>query len=149
MLLTGNNRRTRFTTQLDIEGGHREISLFVKEAIPKIRTSIEEDKARIAVSLTLDVDIIDIEMPLKAMENQVMEKIGQALALDIQGNMLDMLSKGQSWGTDTFGLGQFVRIQHPHWFNNKEWSDEFRESHITLEVKVNVRRIGNLTNPQY
>ncbi len=149
MLITGQNRRSSFTSQLYFEGDHREISLLVEKATSKIRPSIEGGRARIAIQLFLDVDVIDVEMPLDALEQQVMKKIGSALAIDIQGNMLEMIKKSQDWGTDCFGLGQFVRIQHPQWFRSKEWSDEYCNSHITLEVKVNVRRIGALTNPQY
>lgn len=149
LILTNQSRRGRLATKLVIEGEHRDISFFIKAIDVRIRTSIVDGKARIAISLNVDVDVINVEWDTDVLEQEVEEFIETALSRDIQGNALQIISKTQRWGTDIMGFGQYVRVQNPHWFRDKDWTQEYKKSLITLEVDVDVKRIGTLLNPRY
>lgn len=149
MLLTGQNRRGRATTKLPIDGALRDTSGFIKNVSRHVTTSIVDGKARIAIKLKVSVDIINIDWDTDVTQPGIDEKVEKALARDIQGNALEMLRKTQDWGTDVVGLGQYVRIQNPQWFRGKNWDEEYKKSEISLEVVVEVKRLGALVNPQY
>lgn len=149
MFLTGNSQRARMSTQLNIDGRLRETSMLIKGVSTDIKTAIEAGKPRIAIKMQMDVDIIDIQWDVDALDAEVEKTVETALARDIQGNALDAVHKTQAWGTDIFGFGQHVRIQNHNWFKGKDWDKEYAESNITLEVKVSIKRLGTLVNPGY
>jgi len=149
MMLTGQNRRGRFTTKLEIDGKHRDTSMYIKDVSTKIKSQVQDGSARIAISMEVDVDIINVRWDVNVVEEEADKKLESILARDIQGNALDMIRQSQAWGSDILGLGQYVRIQNPQWFRGKDWGKEYKNSDITLEVKVNVKRIGTLVNPLY
>lgn len=151
LILSGQIRRGRMTTKLPIEGELRDTSMFINKVKRKISTTIANGRPKISIRLEVDIDIINIKWGVNVVEEEAELVIGQALARDIQGNALDMIKRTQGWGTDILGLGQYVRIQHPNWFKEKEkeWGSEYKNSDITLEVKTNVSRTGTLVNPQY
>ena len=95
------------------------------------------------------MDIIDVDWPTDILEEDREPTIAKALARDLQGNAIKVLQKTQVWGTDIVGLGQYVRINHPKWFKNQNWERAYRDSEITLEVKVRVKRIGTLVRPRH
>ena len=115
-----------------------------------MKATVENGRPRIAIEMALDVDIIDIRWDVNVIERQDVDAIiGKALARDIQGNSLELIKQTQEWGTDILGLGQHMRVQNPEWFRNKDWSKEYSQGDITLQVKVRVMRTGTLSNPDY
>lgn len=150
LLLSGQNQQGQFSTQLNIAGKHRNTTMLIKKASPTIKAERKEGKTTIEVKLTLVVDVIDIEWGVDVVARDgVAATIASALARDIQGNALNLLRKTQQWGADIIGLGQYARIASPKWFKTADWSKEYSESTISLEVEVKIRRIGTLTNPEY
>lgn len=150
LLLSGQLQRGQFATKLVIDGKHRDTSMFIKKASPKIKCTIKDGKPALAIKLAVEVDIIDIVWDVNVIKKKDADKvIGHALALDIQGNALKMIRQTQKWGTDILGLGQYARIEDPKWFRQADWSKEYTKSDVSLEVKVKIQRIGTLTNPEY
>jgi len=96
----------------------------------------------------LDEVSIDLE-ERGGLQKQVVAELEKLLARDIQGNMRRVLTKTQNFNSDIVGLGQYVRSQQSKWFKDKDWAQEFANSDIEVEVKVLVKRIGNLINPTY
>jgi len=148
MMLTGQTRRGRFATKLNVEGRLRNTSVFIKGVKNQFNTSIVNDSPRIAISMEIDIDVNNVDWDTDILEGEVQSILENALAQDIQGNALEMIRKTQVWGTDILGLGQYVRIQNPKWFRGRDWHEDYKQSHITLEVKVNIKRIGTLVNPK-
>ncbi|NLO87424.1 MAG: Ger(x)C family spore germination protein [Firmicutes bacterium] len=149
MLFTGQNHRSRMTTRLDIDGQVRDTSFYVKDVSLKVKPALENGRPRLALKMALEVDVINIEWDVDVEQEGVDEIIETALARDFQGNALEVIRLTQDWGTDIVGLGQHMRIKYPRWFKDERWRQEYRNAHITLEVKVKVRRVGTLIRPQY
>lgn len=149
LFLSCGANRARLTTELKIAGKGRQISLFVKDVKKKVESEIVDGKVKIMIKVKTDVDIIDVDWPTDILEEDREPTIAKALARDLQGNAIKVLQKTQDWGTDIVGLGQYVRINHPKWFKNQNWERAYRDSEITLEVKVRVKRIGTLVRPRH
>lgn len=151
LMLTQQPRRSRFYTQVDVAGQNDVLtSVLIKRANRKVRSKIIDNRVHFHVSLEADIDILDMNAKLDALEDGIFDEIETQLARDIQGNALDMLRRTQRWRSDILGLGRFVRVQHPKWFSGvEEWCDYYENAEISLEVRVNLRRIGTLTNPEY
>ena len=150
LYLTESSPQGRLATKLNIAGELRDTSLFVKHVDLSMKATVENGRPRIAIEMALDVDIIDIRWDVNVIERQDVDAIiGKALARDIQGNSLELIKQTQEWGTDILGLGQHMRVQNPEWFRNKDWSKEYSQGDITLQVKVRVMRTGTLSNPDY
>jgi Ger(x)C family germination protein len=149
LFLTGQGKKITFATKLNFEGKLRDVSMYIKKASPKIKARVEGGKPVIAIKLEIEVDIIDIVWNVDVTKKEdAGEVIAKALARDIQGNALKMISQTQDWGTDILGLGQHVRVRDPKWFKGADWIKEYPKCEISLEVKVKINRIGTVTNPE-
>lgn len=149
LFLTGQGKKITFATKLNFEGKLRDVSMYIKKASAKIKARVESGKPVIAIKLEMEVDIIDIVWNVDVTKKEdAGEVIAKALARDIQGNALKMISQTQDWGTDILGLGQHVRVRDPKWFKGADWTKEYPKCEISLEVKVKINRIGTVTNPE-
>lgn len=150
LLLTGQVQRGMFATKLNIEGKHRDISMYIKKASPQVKAVLKDGRPCFAIKLELVVDVIDIRWDVDVTKVKgADETIARALARDIQGNAMKMIRQTQEWGTDIVGLGQYARIANPKWFRTKDWDQEYANSDVSLEVTVKIRRIGSLTTPEH
>ena len=149
LFLTGQSNKILFATKLNFEGKLRDASMYIKKASAKIKARLERGKPVIAIKLEMEVDIIGIVWNVDVTKKEdAGEVIAKALARDIQGNALKMISQTQDWGTDILGLGQYVRVREPKWFRSVDWSKEYPKCEISLEVKVKINRIGTVTKPE-
>jgi|SRR5690554_487167 len=149
MLLSGQHRRTRIFSQLNIGGVRRKTSYFVKNAKSRVDTEIVNNRAKIAIQLDLAVDVVNIDWGVEVLDRNVEEVIETALANEIQGTLKNKIVTIKNWGADSLGLGQYVRIQNHKWFEQIDWNEEFGKSDIAVQVNVSVKRIGTLIKPNY
>lgn len=147
-LLTGEAPRRRFISEVEVNNKNRKVSgLFEKSKI-KIKSEIKDNKASINIRMDMIIDGLDIEWDANVLDSKVVDKLTQSLARDFQGNILDMLKKSQKIKADFSGLGRYVRVQNPKWFEGKDWAEEYSKCDITVTTKVEVRRIGALVKPE-
>lgn len=151
MIITGEMVRGRFNTKVDYhEQKDRWATSYVKKSKSKVNTWIDNNTPVIDIRLELDLEIINIDMEFEdVLTKEIFDTLQTAMAEDLQGNILQVIEKAQRSGVDPFGLGQYVRIQHPSWAEGKTWCVEFPESKVSVQVKVKVKRIGTLMNPSY
>jgi Ger(x)C family germination protein len=151
MLLAGEPNRTQFHTLLDFEEQRkREAVVNVNKVNSKITTTISGDIPRIDIRMRLDLSIVDVGIVVDdQLDEEVFSTLEEVLARDISNNALNLIERTQFWESDIFGFGRHVRVQHPHWFRGKEWSDYYLDAKINLEVEVNLRRLGTLINPRF
>jgi len=148
-MLTEQPQRARFTTKADIDGQKRDTAGLIKDVKVKIETGIQEDIPRIAITLKVNVDLLDIDWDTDSLDPETVRTLEHKVALDFQGNCMDVLRKTQAWQSDIAGLGRYVRVQNPHWFRGRDWGEDYKKAQITMEAKVNIRRIGTLVDPLY
>lgn len=149
LFLTRQPRRSRFSTKVDVGSQmQRPVTIYVKNVRKNVQSQIVDDRAEIKVKMEVDLDIIDIEASLDSLDEEIHRELEQKLARDIQGNALAMLRRTQNWQSDPIGLGRCVRVANPQWFRNKNWGEEYEKALIDMEVKVSIKRIGTLVNPE-
>lgn len=143
--------RGRFYTEVTFQQQHnRLVTVFIKKLDRSVNTRIVDDTPHIDVKLYIELDILNIEMSFdNHLEKEIFTGLETALARDIQGNIMKVISKAQAAGTDPFGFGQFVRAQNLAWVSDQEWNDRFPDSIINVQVRVTLKRIGTLINPTY
>lgn len=151
MLLTSNILRGRFHTRIDYrEQENRILTGFVQSNSTGVQSRIVQDKAVINIKTDIILTGINVDLLLDShLKENVFRELEQALARDIQGNMLQVLRISQACEADFVGLGQHVRVKHPEWFRGKNWTREFGQSTINLEVSVTIKRFNSLINPNY
>lgn len=150
LMLSGQLRRSRFYTQVNWpEVGEARLTALIKHARRQVQSEIVGDKVRIHIDLEVELDVLDVNANLDAIDDERFGQLEKLLARDIQGNALAMLRKTQAWRADIVGLGRYVRVKHPQWFRTVDWVDEYEKADISMEVRVDIRRIGTLTNPEY
>lgn len=147
-MLSGEGGRLRFTTEVKIRNERRTVAGYIENVKCKIKSEIKNNKPRIDISLIIFVDGVDIEWDANVLDPKAIDKLGQLLAQDFQGNIQEMLEKTQNWQADCIGLGRRVRVQHPKWFKGKDWAEEYKKCEISVTAEVTVRRIGTLVEPQ-
>jgi len=151
LLLAGLGNRPRFSTHIDYQGQSGcAVSGLVRKTKREVRAGISRGRPVIDVRIRLEVDILNLQAGLdNVLEEKVFRTLEKALARDFQGNMLKVLRKTQDWGADILGLGRFVRAQDPDWYKDKDWSEEYRDCQVNVQVEVKVQRIGTLVSPLY
>ncbi len=139
----------RYFTHIHYTEQKRLVTSFIKNVNRNIETEIVNGKPVINFKVRIDLDITDIDLSLESkFEEKIFQDLELALSRDFQGNMLEFFEKTQEWETDVVGLGQFVRIQNPQWFRNRNWAKDYGNSEINVETEVRVRRIGTMINPR-
>ena len=151
MLLTNNLQRGRIYTRIDFaEQKDRRVTVFIQKNTAKVNTEIINDNPVINIKMEINIDGLDADLYLDThLRDEVFSGLEQALAQDIQGNMQRVLKKTQGWESDIMGLGQHVRVQNPQWFQGQDWPKKYGESDIHVEVSVKIKRMMNITNPNY
>lgn len=151
MLLTNNLQRGRIYTKIDFaEQKDRLLNAFIQKSTSKVNTKIVNDKPVINIKIQIFINGLDVDLYLDThLKDEVYSGLEQALARDIQGNMLRVLKKTQGWESDIMGLGQHVRVQNPQWFQGQDWPQKYGESEIHVEVSVKIKRMMNIINPNY
>ena len=148
LLLNREPRRSRFSTKVDVEDQkNRPATMYVKNVKRGVKAQIVNDKPEISITLEVHLDIIDVEVNIDTLEEDIFSVLESQLAKDIQRNALAMLSRTQDWKSDIVGLGRFVRVSHPQWFMGRDWDEDYKNAKISLDVKVEIKRIGTLINP--
>ncbi|UNC91011.1 Ger(x)C family spore germination protein [Candidatus Contubernalis alkaliaceticus] len=151
MLLTDNIQRGRIYTKIDFaEQKDRLITAFIQKNSSKVNTKIVNDKPVININMEISIDGLDADLYLDThLKGEVFSGLEQALARNIQGNVLRVLKKTQGWESDIMGLGQHVRVQNARWFKGIDWPKEYGESEIHVEVSVKIKRMMDILNPNY
>ena len=64
--------------------------------------------------------------------------------------MEDSINAAQEeFGSDIFGFGNVIHRKNPSYWKTveKEWDEEFKELNVEIQVKSEIRRKGNSTQP--
>ncbi len=153
MLLTGNMKRGRFYTHVNVqEQENRLVTAFIEKSAVKLDSRIQQGKPVITINVDIILDGINVDLSLEAhmhVKEDLFRDLEQALARDFQGNIRRVLKKSQAWEADIVGLGQHVRVQHAGWFRDKDWGSEYSQGEINVETRVTIKRFGSLVNPNY
>ncbi len=149
MMLTSDMMRGRFYTQIDFKDQeNRVVTAFIHKSSSSVNAKIKGDKAVIEIKAEIVLNGLNTDLMLESvLSEDVFRELEKALARDIQGNMRRMIKKTQEWESDIIGFGQLVRAQHPQWFKQKNWGREYSESDIRVNVAVQIKRMGTMTNP--
>jgi len=141
--------RGRYYTHIDYAEESRLVTSMIKNINRNIKTEIVKGKPVINLEIRIDLNITDIDLTLESkFEEEIFRGLELALSRDFQGNMLEFLEKTQEWETDVVGLGQFMRIQNPQWFRNRNWAKDYGNSEINVETEVRLKSIGTMVNPR-
>jgi spore germination protein KC len=110
-----------------------------------IKPKLENDQLSVLIDITHDVSISEI-LDLLDLNDKKVEEIKKITEKQIKEEIEASLKKTREWGTDIYGIGVAVHRKYPKfWRKNEEnWSEMFKTLPITINVHVNIKRMGLL-----
>lgn len=100
---------------------------------------------RFKVKLKLEADLISIQSGIDYTRPKLEGFLGRVIAKELKNRVNKVIKKAQlEYNSDVFGFGEKVRttfLTSPE-YENYRWPDKFIDSQFTVEVKVDLRRVG-------
>lgn len=124
------------------------MSLEIIKSKTKITPVIHDDDITFKINVDIKGNYSDsVNHPLtEKIDKDFIEKAEEAFEESIKEQCIKTIKKMQDLGVDTFHFGTVIRSKKPsHWSKIKDrWDEIFPEVKTEVNVKVNIRQIGNI-----
>lgn len=96
---------------------------------------------RITISISMDVNAQLLRTgKITTIGDKVKKQLEEQMSKRVRDEIMIPLKKTQKeLGIDIYGFIKEFRVQHPHEYKKIDWSDEYKDAEITVDVKVKVK----------
>ncbi|WP_248928072.1 Ger(x)C family spore germination C-terminal domain-containing protein [Paenibacillus hamazuiensis] len=114
-----------------------------------IKGAVKQGKPEATINLELEGNIADVECHVDLTKPETIEELETRSEKEIEEMLRRTITKvQQKFKTDIFGFGEAIHRSSPkEWSRIKEdWSRQFAELPVHVKVKVEIRRVGTVTD---
>lgn len=124
----------------------------VTSAKSKLTSQIKNGRPKIIADMYIEENVGEVQCSLDLSKEKTIKQMEKIVEERIVKLSKDSVGKAQKLESDIFGFGEVIHRQHPkEWKKMKsKWTKEiFPELEVEYRVKVDIRRIGTITNSVY
>jgi spore germination protein KC len=124
------------------------LAVEVSRTKSKIKGKVVNGEPHISIKLFVEQNIGEVQCKIDLTQSETiaqLEKISREKLTEI---MKSSISKAQKNKTDIFGFGESIEDSDPKaWMEmKKDWDQHFAKLNVTVEVDVQTRRLGTISN---
>jgi len=118
------------------------IIIAIERAKPSWETQIIAGVPHFSLKVDTLVSLVNYQGRVDLTKDENSEEFMHILSESLKQGITDALLTVSSFGSDPIGLGQFVRVQYPTFWNPKMWTEVLKTATFSIEVKLGIKRIG-------
>ncbi len=109
----------------------------------KIKSEVKNGKPYLYLKVELEGDISEYTSLAPIANDHNIELAEKAIEERMRKEFRKLIDKVKNeYESDIFGFGEYFRAYHPDYWKSHNWSEEFPNMVVDVEVKVDIRRIG-------
>ncbi|HPD00132.1 MAG TPA: Ger(x)C family spore germination protein [Acetivibrio sp.] len=124
------------------------MALEIDKLKSRITPIIEEDNVAFKIDIKINGDYSEnVNCPFtKKIDKSFLEEASEAFEASIKKQCVEAIQKVQSYGTDLFLFNAVLKAEKPSYWDKvkDEWYDIFPHVKTEVNVKVNLKQIGNI-----
>ncbi|QCR31058.1 Ger(x)C family spore germination protein [Lysinibacillus sp. SGAir0095] len=134
---------------IDINNGPVGVEIFDTKAeiIPRFQGS---DTPSFEVKISGEANVAEVNTTIDLMSKDVFSEIEEKVNNAIEDTIKKALNKSQNeYESDIFGFGDQIHKNNPKLWKEikKNWTEMYPDIQVDVNVDVNIRRVGTITNP--
>ncbi len=145
LLLNDEFKEAMLTIEDPLKKGNYVVFKLLATAPVKIQYQRQKKVDRFKVQLKLEADLLSIQSQIDYTQPKLEKFLSRVIAVELKNRVEKVIEKAQQeYNSDVFGFGEKVRstfITSPK-YENYHWPDKFKDARISVEVKVDLRRVG-------
>ena len=118
------------------------LMVLVEKPKPTWETQIIDGIPHFNLKVRTVVDLINYQGTVELTESDNADELEKKLTEAIAQGVMDSLLAVSALGSDPIGLGQFVRIQYPKFWDSKMWTEVIKTARFSVDVKLVIKNIG-------
>ncbi|MYL69484.1 Ger(x)C family spore germination protein [Halobacillus litoralis] len=145
--ITGDMKSTTVSYPCGDEGL---ISVEVLRTDKSSKAKFEDGDPTISIELELEGNVGELDCPIDLTKAESIETINGEVEKRVKQKMEAAIKAAQEdFGSDIFGFGNLIHRKNPAYWKTveKSWNSKFKELKIDIQVKAQIRRKGNSTQP--
>ncbi|REJ09476.1 Ger(x)C family spore germination protein [Halobacillus trueperi] len=145
--ITGDMESTTVSYPCDSEGL---VSVEVLRTDSSSKAKIEDGTPSISIELELEGNVGELNCPIDLTKAESIETINGDVEKKVKQKMEAAIKAAQEdFGSDIFGFGSLIQRKNPDYWKTveKDWNSQFKELKVEIQVKAQIRRKGNSTQP--
>jgi spore germination protein KC len=114
----------------------------------KIKGMIVEGKPKIVVDLSMEQNVGEVQCKIDLMKSENIKRLEEISEETLTKIMEAAIHKAQDNKSDIFGFGEAIEDVNPkYWVKlRKNWDEYFADLDVTVNVHVQIRRLGSTNN---
>ncbi|RDY70951.1 Ger(x)C family spore germination protein [Halobacillus trueperi] len=145
--ITGDMESTTVSYPCDSEGL---VSVEVLRTDSSSKAKFEDRTPSISIELDLEGNVGELNCPIDLTKAESIETINGDVEKKVKQKMEAAIKAAQEdFGSDIFGFGSLIQRKNPDYWKTveKDWNSHFKELKVEIQVKAQIRRKGNSTQP--
>lgn len=145
--ITGDMESTTVSYPCDSEGL---VSVEVLRTDSSSKAKFEDRTPSISIELELEGNVGELNCPIDLTKAESIETINGDVEKKVKQMMEAAIKAAQEdFGSDIFGFGSLIQRKNPDYWKTveKDWNSQFKELKVEIQVKAQIRRKGNSTQP--
>ncbi|WLR48728.1 Ger(x)C family spore germination protein [Halobacillus litoralis] len=126
------------------------ISVEVLRTDNSLKAKFDDGNPTISIELELEGNVGELDCPIDLTKAESIETINGEVENRVKQKMQAAIKAAQEdFGSDIFGFGNLIHRKNPAYWKTIEnnWNSKFKELKIDIQVKAQIRRKGNSTQP--
>lgn len=103
---------------------------------------IIEGVPHFSVKINTQVHLVNYQGTVDLTEPENSDEMTKMLTENLTQGIMDALHTVSYTGSDPIGLGQLVRVQQPHVWDSKMWTEMLKTATFSVDVKLIIKNIG-------
>ena len=106
--------------------------------------SVQNDPEHIVLTVTAKAYLLENTTSLDMSEVENMIDVEKQINKQVEKELQETMSKVQQWGTDVFGIGEYLHRKYPYWWKRQrdDWDENFKNIEITVKANIQLMSIG-------
>lgn len=119
------------------------LSLRIIRGRNKITTEIKDNKLHIYNNISLTTNISEYTGAHRVFDDNAIKEIEEIANNTLKSSCEQLLLRLQKeLKNDNIGYGRYVRVNHPEYFDDKRWNEQFSNAKIHVNTNIKVKMVG-------
>ncbi|MEC3883200.1 Ger(x)C family spore germination protein [Halobacillus sp. HZG1] len=126
------------------------VSVEVLRTDSGLKANFKGGEPSVLIELELEGNVTELDCPIDLTKAESIEDINKEVEKKVKQNMEASIRAAQeNFGSDIFGFGNLMHRKNPEYWKTVEntWNSEFKELKVDIQIKAQIRRKGNTTQP--
>ncbi|MFT4416336.1 Ger(x)C family spore germination protein [Fredinandcohnia humi] len=126
----------------------RSLSVEIIRSSTSVEGIVENEQPKIKIKVDSEGSVGEAQCPIDLSKVESLKKIGSKTEKDQENKIMKSIEKAQEWRTDFLGFGEAIHRADPKAWKklSKNWDEHFSNLEIDIDINVDIRRLGTITD---